>query len=402
MAKHVRIGILGSGFAAHFHCASYEKVYGEDFEIRGIYGRTKDKAAHIAKQFEIPKVYDSIDQMMADKEIDVVDLVVPNYLHVPLAVQAAQHGKHVFCEKPLSGYFGPAEMRDKKWTAKGVSRESMFKSVVDDANKAYDAITKAGVTLCYGENWVYAPPIVKINRLLAASKSNIMRMQGEESHSGSHAEYAKRWQTAGGGSLLRLAVHPVGAAIFLKYEESRRRGQKPIRPAFVSANVANLTWMKSFEDDPKKFMKTGWDDVEDYGSIHLTFDDGAVAELTSCDIVMGGIYNQLTVYGSRCVLKANTNPNTACQAYTPDGEFFKDEYLVEKTETKEGWSYPSPDEDMVTGYPDELRDFVGSISHGRAPKSDLMLAHDVLVVTYAAYWSAEKGQRIDIRPYLRG
>ena len=402
MAKRVRIGILGSGFAAHFHLASYEKVYGEDFEIRGLFGRTRDKAAHLAKEFEVPKVYDSIEQMLADKEIDVVDLVVPNYLHVPLAVQAAEHGKHVFCEKPLSGYFGPPEKRSEKWTSKGVSRESMFRSVVDDANRAYDAIRKAGVTLCYGENWVYAPPLVKLNRLLAASKSNIMRIQGEESHSGSHAEYAKRWQTAGGGSLLRLAVHPVGAAIYLKYEEGRRRGGKPIRPTHVSCEVANLTWMKSFQEEPRKFMKTGWEDVEDYGSIHLSFDDGSVAQLTSCDIVMGGIYNYLTVYGSRCVLKANVNPNTACQAYTPDGDFFKDEYLVEKTETKEGWSFPSPDEDMVTGYPDELRDFVGAISHGRSPKSDLMLAHDVLTVTYGAYWSAEQGQRIDLRPHLRG
>jgi hypothetical protein len=44
---------------------------------------------------------------------------------------------------------------------------------------------------------------------------------------------------------------------------------------------------------------------------------------------------------------------------------------------------------------------VGAISHGRAPKSDLMLAHDVLVITYAAYLSSEKGARVDIRPYLR-
>jgi len=400
MPKHVRIGIVGAGFAAHFHLASYQKVYGEDFEILGIYGRTKDKAGHLAKQFGIKKVYDTLEQLMADKEIDVVDLVVPNHLHVPLAVQAAQNGKHVFCEKPLSGFFGPPESKGQKWSAKGYSRESMFKSVLEDANKAYDAIKKAGVTLCYGENWVYAPPVVKLCRLLEVSKSPILRIQGEESHSGSHAEYAKRWQTAGGGSLIRLCVHPVGAAIYLKYEEGRRRG-KPIRPTHVTAEVANLTWIKSFQEEPKKFMKTGWDDVEDYGAILLTFEDGSVAQLTSTDTCMGGIYNNMTIYGSRVVLKANVNPNTACMAYTPDGEFFKDEYIVEKTETKEGWSFPSPDEDMVTGYPDELRDFVGSISHGRAPKSDLMLAHDVLVVTYAAYLSAEKGQRIDIRPHLR-
>jgi predicted dehydrogenase len=401
MAKHVRVGVVGAGFAAHFHLASYAKVYGEDFEILGIYGRTKDKAAHLAKDFGVPRVYDTYEQMLADKDIDAVDLVVANYMHVPLAVKAAQAGKHVFCEKPLTGFFGPKGAAPGSWSAKGFSREDMLKAAVDEGNQVWDAVKKAGVTLCYGENWVYAPPIVKVNRLLKASGGTILRIQGEESHSGSHAEYAKRWQTAGGGSLIRLCVHPVGAAIYLKYEEGRRRNGKPIRPVAVTAEVATLTNIKSFQDEPKKHMKTGWADVEDYGTVLLTFDDGSVAQLTSTDTVMGGIYNYLTVWSSHAVLKANVNPNTACQAYTPDGEYFKDEYLVEKTETKEGWSFPSPDEDMVTGYPDELRDFVGSISHGRAPKSDLMLAHDVLVVTYAAYLSAERGARVDLRPYLR-
>ncbi len=401
MAKRVRIGIVGGGFAAHFHLASYQKVYGEDFEIRGIYGRTKDKAAHLAKDFKVPKVYDSYEQMLSDKEIDAVDLVVANYMHVPFAVQAAKAGKHVFCEKPLTGFFGPKGQAPGAWIAKGFSREDMFKAALDEANQVWDAVTKAGVTLCYGENWVYAPPIVKVARLLKTSGGTILRIQGEESHSGSHAEYAKRWQTAGGGSLIRLCVHPVGAAIYLKYEEGRRRNGKPIRPIAVTGDVANLTWIKSFQEEPKKHMKTGWVDVEDYGTILLTFEDGSVAQLTSTDTVMGGIFNYLTVYTSHAVLKANVNPNTACQAYTPDGEYFKDEYLVEKTETKEGWSYPSPDEDMVTGYPDELRDFVGAISHGRPPKSDLMLAHDVLAVTYGAYLSAEKGARVDLRPHLR-
>ncbi len=401
MARHVRIGLVGSGFAAHFHLASYEKVYGEDFEVLGLFGRSKDKTAHLAKEFEVPKVYERFEEMLADKEIDAVDLVIPNFMHVPLAVKAAQAGKHVFCEKPLTGYFGPASAPAGTWTAKGFPREEMFKAAVAEADLAYDAVTKAGVTLCYGENWVYAPPIVKVNRLLAASGTPILRIQGEESHSGSHAQYAKRWQTAGGGSLIRLAVHPVGAALYLKYEEGRRRNGKPIRPVSVSCEVANLTWMKSFQDEPRKHMKSDWVDVEDYGSILLTFEDGSTAQLTSSDTVMGGIYNYLHVWGARAVLKASVNPNTACQAYTPDGGYFKDEYLVEKTESKEGWSFPSPDEDMVTGYPDELRDFVGAVSHGRAPKSDLMLAHDVVVVTYGAYLAAEKGARIDLRPHLR-
>jgi predicted dehydrogenase len=401
MAKRVRIGLVGSGFAAHFHLASYQKVYGEDFEIRGVHGRNREKAGALAKQWNLARVYDRLEDLLGDPEIDAVDLVVPNHLHVPLAVQAAQAGKHVFCEKPLTGFFGPADAKPGAWSARGFSREAMFKGVMEEADRAWNAVKKAGVTLCYGENWVYSPPVVKVNRLLAASRSPILRIQGEESHSGSHADYAKRWQTAGGGSLIRLAVHPVSAAIYLKYEEGRRRNGIPIRPRHVTAEVATLTDLQSFRDEPVKHMKSGWEDVEDYGSILLTFEDGAVAQLTSTDTVMGGIYNYLTVYGARAVLRANINPNTACEAYTPDGEYFKDEYICEKTETKEGWSYPSPDEDMVTGYPDELRDFVGSLSRGRAPKSDLMLAHDTLAVTYGAYWAAEQGRRIDLKPYLR-
>ena len=401
MAKPVRIAIVGAGFAGHFHLASYEKVYGMDFRVVGIFDVVREKAAHLAKDWELPKVYDSLDQLLADQDVDVVDIVVPNFLHVEIAVKAAQAGKHVFCEKPLTGYFGPPDARDTKWSAQGQPREAFLKAALDQANRAYDAVTKAGVTLCYGENWVYAPPIVKVRRLMEASDSTILRIQGEESHSGSHAEYAKRWREAGGGALLRLCVHPLGAALFLKYEEGRRRGGKPIRPRSVTAEVGNLTWIKAFEAEPVKHVKTGWEDVEDFGSLLLTFEDGSVAQLTSTDTCMGGIYNYLSVYGSRAVAKANINPNTACQAYTPDGAYFKDEYIVEKTETKEGWSCPAPDEDMVTGYPDELRDFIGAIAEGRPPKSDLMLAHDVIAVTYGAYLAADQGRRVDLGPYLR-
>ena len=400
MGKQVRIGIVGAGFAGHFHMASYAKIPGGGFEIRGIFDVAKDKASELAKQHGIPNVYDTYDAMLADKDLDVIDIVVPNHLHVPLIVKAAEAGKNVFCEKPLTGYFGPAGA-PKDWSAAGVSRKEFFEGAVAEANRAWDAVTKAGVTLCYGENWCYAPPIVKARRLMEVSDSTIMRIVGEESHSGSHADYAMRWRTAGGGSLIRLAVHPLGAALHLKAEEGRRRNGKPIRPASVSAEVANLTKIKAFQAEPKKHMKTGWVDVEDFGTSTVVFEDGSVAQVSSTDTVMGGIYNYLTVYGSKAIAKANINPNTACQAYTPDGAYFKDEYIVEKTETKQGWSFPAPDEDMITGYPDELSDFINSVAEKRRPRSDLMLAHDVVVCTYGAYLSAGTGARVDLRPHIR-
>ena len=69
---------------------------------------------------------------------------------------------------------------------------------------------------------------------------------------------------------------------------------------------------------------------------------------------------------------------------------------MEKAETKEGWSFRAPDEDAVTGYQEELPDFVGAVALGQVPKSDLMLATDVLAGVYAGYVSAQQGVRLAI------
>jgi predicted dehydrogenase len=400
MSEPVRIGIIGAGFSAHFHLASYAKVYGQTFEVAAIAGRDPAKMAALAAKYNIARQHDSIEAMMRDPQIDVIDLCIPNQLHMPLILQAAAHGKHVICEKPLGGFFGPADA-PPDWSANGYSREAMLDAVIVKIGAIKKAVQSAGITFCYAENWVYAPPIVKLNQLMAASGSTLMRIQGEESHSGSHAPYSRHWRTAGGGSLLRLCAHPIGAALYLKFEEGRRRTGQPIRPVAVSAQVANLTRIPSFKAEKTKHIVTGWEDVEDWATITITFEDGAVAQLTSTDTKMGGIHNYITAYGSKAVVTANINPNTTCQAYTPDGAYFADQYLVEKTETKEGWSFPAPDEDAVTGYPEELRDFIGAIANKRAPKSDLLLAMDVLMVIYAGYLSAAERRTIELAQYTQ-
>jgi predicted dehydrogenase len=399
MTQRLRIGLIGTGFAAHFHLASYAKVWGEDFEVTAIAGRSPAKTKQLAERFGVGRCLDSIEAVLRDPDIDAVDICVPNYLHMPLIMEAAAQGKHIICEKPLGGYFGPPDANGA-WSADGFSRETMLDDVVAQMARVGEAIERAGVTFCYGENWIYAPPVVKVGRLMAASQSTILRIEGEESHSGSHSTAALRWRTAGGGSLVRMCVHPIGAALQLKREEGVRRQGRPIRPVAVSGQVARLTSIESFRAEPRKYVVDAWHDVEDFATITVTFDDGSVAQLTSTDTRLGGIRNTLTAHGSRAVATANINPNTSCQAYTPDGAYFEDEYIVEKIETKQGWTFPAPDEDAITGYPDELRDFIGAIAHRREPRSGLGIAMDTLLVVYAGYLSAEQGKSIDLRPYL--
>lgn len=66
-----------------------------------IASRGADKAAAAAREFGIPRHFDSYDALIKDPDIDAVYVPLPNHLHVEWSVRALEAGKHVLCEKPL-------------------------------------------------------------------------------------------------------------------------------------------------------------------------------------------------------------------------------------------------------------------------------------------------------------
>jgi predicted dehydrogenase len=377
---------------ARLHAEAYRHVRGVDVELRWVAAARPDRARAFAAELGVAAAAEDVGRILEDAAVDVVDLCVPNHLHAPLGVRAARAGKHVIVEKPLTGFFGDASTPAAR----------MLEAALASADELIAACAGAGVRLCYAENWVYAPPVQKARRLLAAAGGPVLRMIGEESHSGTHAPANKRWVTAGGGSLLGKGCHPLGAMLHLKAEEGVRLRGRPVRPAAVVAEVAQLAETEAFRQAAPRFLNTvPGADVEDWGGLLVRFDDGTVGQVTAADVVLGGIRNQLAVYAADAVVLCNINPNDAVQAYAPDPAVFAGEYITEKIETKAGWTFPQPDEDWMTGYPAELQDFAESIALGREPLSGGALARDVLAVVYAAYLSAAEGRRVDLRPYLR-
>jgi predicted dehydrogenase len=70
--------------------------------VTAIASRDLDKAQQAASRLGIPKAYGSYEELLADPEIDAIYNPLPNQLHVPWSIKAAEAGKHVLCEKPLS------------------------------------------------------------------------------------------------------------------------------------------------------------------------------------------------------------------------------------------------------------------------------------------------------------
>jgi predicted dehydrogenase len=196
--------------------------------------------------------------------------------------------------------------------------------------------------------------------------------------------------------LIRLGSHPVGAVLHLKRREGLRRDGRPIRPVRVSAETGEHTKIPSFAREPEKFLKAGWEDVEDWACALVTFEDGSHATVHSSDGVLGGVRNTIVVYASNAVLQVNINPSDTLKIYAPRPGLFSGEYIQEKLETDGGWNFPAPDEDWVRGYDAELADFIECFRTGREPESGLELAEDTVRVIYAAYLSAEEGIRVDL------
>ena len=229
----MRVGLVGAGFVARLHAEAYQHVHGLDVEIVCVAAARPERATKFAAEFGVGRVEADLAAVVNAPDVDVVDLCAPSHRHADMAVAAARAGKHVIVEKPLTGFFGPA----------ATPRGEMLQRALASADAVLGACREAKVRLCYAENWVYAPPVQKARRLLAAAGGPILRLVGEESHSGTHAPVNKRWDTGGGGSLLGKGCHPLGAALYLKADESfsrdfaaegkgpftyRRKGRPPV------------------------------------------------------------------------------------------------------------------------------------------------------------------------------
>jgi len=395
--RKATVGIVGCGFAAELHMRALRMVRGIEVEIAGVASRTNKSSENFARKFGIKKHYTDYRYLLEDKNIDVIDVCTPNYLHKRICVESAQVGKHIICEKPLTGYFGEDISKEVEFVGTKVPKLKMYKEAMRSADAILQAVKESGVKLAYAEDFVYAPAVKKAKRLIMASRGVILLMRAEESHSGSHASYSRTWRLSGGGAFLRLGSHPLGVVIHLKNFEGVIKEGKPIKVKSVMAQTATLTHLPSFKKEKRKWMVSDWKDVEDWATAILTFEDGTKATIFSNDITLGGVVNVVEIYLSNSVIKCNLSQNDTCKAYAPSSEVFGEEYITEKIETKAGWSFPSPDEDWMRGYPQEMQDFIESVYYDRNPISDGELGKQVVQVVYAAYVSAEEGREIQIK-----
>ncbi|MCK7528913.1 MAG: Gfo/Idh/MocA family oxidoreductase [Ignavibacteriales bacterium] len=176
--EKIGIGIIGSRFAADLHAHALSKLRGVKCEIVAVCSKTKESAEAFARKFNIPHVYTDHRAMLERKDIQLVTLPVVTSLHHTLAIdcrrrrQAHRHGE-------------AAHRLLRRGRAPCPGRQ-MLAEAMKNADAVAEACRRNKVTICgYAENFVYAPPVAKLRRLMDAGGGTLLDLRAEESHSGS-------------------------------------------------------------------------------------------------------------------------------------------------------------------------------------------------------------------------
>src|SRR6266567_2904552 len=95
--RQVNIAIVGTGFIAETRARAYAGVTGHEPRLVAAVSRTRARLDDYARRHAIDDVYTELGPVLERKDVEVVDLCVPNHLHRPMTELAAAAGKHVIC-----------------------------------------------------------------------------------------------------------------------------------------------------------------------------------------------------------------------------------------------------------------------------------------------------------------
>lgn len=97
--NEIKAGVVGIGFIGVAHVEALRRL---GVQVVGVVGSSPERARAKAETAGLPDVYDSVESLVADPEIDVVHITSPNYAHADQVRLVLDAGKHVVCEKPLA------------------------------------------------------------------------------------------------------------------------------------------------------------------------------------------------------------------------------------------------------------------------------------------------------------
>ncbi len=170
----------------------------DNCEIVAIASRNLETARRAASKLGIPKAYGSYEELLADPDIEAVYNPLPNHLHVPWSVKAAEAGKHVLCEKPLSMDAAEAQ-------------------TLLDARDRTGVLMQEAFMVRSHPQWVRAREVVRSGQI-----GELRAVQGFFSYYNTDPANIRNMADIGGGGIYDIGVYPTVGSRFVFEDEPTR------------------------------------------------------------------------------------------------------------------------------------------------------------------------------------
>jgi predicted dehydrogenase len=345
MPGKVRVGIIGSGFEADIHAASFQALP-EEAEVVAVVSPTPGKPEALARRYGIPRVFHDYREMLALPEIEMVTVAAPNALHAQMTLDAARAGKHVVCEKPLC-------------------------MTLEEADEMIDVCRRQGVLLMYAEELFFTPKYVRAKEMAEEGAfGKVYLVKQSEKHFGPHANWFWDVRQSGGGVFMDMGCHGIAFCYWFLG-----------RPAVSNVFCQMGTYVHGARTRG-----------EDNSTCILEFANGAVGLVENSWARRGGMDDRVEVYGEGGVTYANLHMGNALPTYSEHGYG----YAVEKAPSTKGWSYPIYEELWNYGFPQEMRHFARCVRGKERPIATGEDGRVVQEVLLAGYQSARVGAKVSL------
>ena len=307
--KHstIRVGLVGSGFIAKFHSLAYNNLsvmYNAALpgvERIRLFDVTSELAAAGASRLGWQGATDDWRNITRADDIDLVDIVAPNYAHAEIAIDAARHGKHIFCEKPLA-------------------------HDVASARRMVEAVRQGGCVHQVGFVYRMWPAVAFAKELIDTGKiGRILHFHSRFLHDyGLDPSLPMSWRfesrKAGAGSIGDIGSHAIDIARYLVGDIVRvfARSSTFIRKRLIAPpGLSNA--FRRYDSETADISEFRTVDVDDATDMLVEFEDGTVGNLET-NWAAAGHENELSfeVSGDRGAIKFSWRHANELLVYSVD------------------------------------------------------------------------------------
>ena len=333
-----RIAMLGSGFIGRFYADSLQGQRSKD-NIVAVYSRREEAAKKFAADYHCDRYTTDMEEAIAQPDIDVVCISLPNHLHEAAVMLCCKHKKAVLTTKPLGRN-------------------------AEEAKRMLLAVEAAGIFNGYLEDLVYTPKFLKsYESVKNGALGRILWAKSREAHPGPHSDWFWDIEKAGGGCILDLGCHCI--------EITRTYIGKDIKPIEV------MCWA----DTQVKPI-----DAEDHAIGLIKYENGAMAQFEVSWTFRGGLDLRDEVMGTEGTIWVNNFLRTGLEMFTTGKG---GDYISEKSESNSGWLFPVGDEINDLGYNHMFAEMFNCMENGTAPRETFYDGYVVNAIIDAAYKSAK-------------